>query len=138
MQRSERSARETPARIRALHLSPPRSSRSVDQLPLHRVDGQAPHPQPVGEEHYEVPEGGPALEPEHGVTYELHEVVERIEVRERLRPVRELVQREERAGEQEERREHGADDVVEVLKRLREAGDRNAEARPAEAGDPGD
>src|SRR5712691_9698515 len=65
-------------------------------------------------------------------------VVERIEVGQHPRPLREPVEGEERPREEEQRREHGADDVVEVLERFREARHRDPEARPAEAGDPGD
>ena len=75
----------------------------------------------------------PAEQPEHGVTDELDALVERVEVREKLRPAGQVADREERARDEEERREHGADDVAEVLDRLGVARDHDPEAGPAEA-----
>ena len=66
--------------------------------------------------------------------HELDAVVERADLGKGLRPLGQRVDREERARDEEERREHGADDVAEVLDRLRVAGDGDAEARPAEPG----
>ena len=48
-----------------------------------------------------------------------------------LRPLRQLVEREERAGDEEQRRQHRADHVVEVLDRLQRAGDRRCRSTPS-------
>ncbi len=60
-------------------------------------------------------------------------MVQRVEVAEHLRPLGQPAEREERARDEEERRQHRADDVVEVLDRGRVAGDGDAEAGPAVA-----
>ena len=92
----------------------------------------------VQHEHPDSQQVGPDARAERGGPHELHRLEERVEVREHLHPVREPVEREERPGDEEERREDGADDVAEALDRLRPAGDEDAEARPAEAGEPRD
>src|ERR687895_356129 len=81
---------------------------------------------------------GPACAAELSVPDELDAVVERVQLAEDLDHLRQPVEREERAGDEEERRQHRADDVAEVVDRLRVARDRDAEVRPAEAGDEGD
>ena len=63
-------------------------------------------------------------------------MVKRIELGEYLRPLGEAFNGEERAGDEEQRCQDGADDVAEVLYRLRVAGDGDAEASPPEPGDP--
>ena len=55
-----------------------------------------------------------------------------------LRPLGKPAERAERAGNEEERRDAGADNVVEVLKRVGEASHRDPEVGPAEARDEGD
>ena len=50
----------------------------------------------------------------------------RIEVAEELRPARQRLEWEERPRHEEQRGQHGADDVVEVLELLREARDGEA------------
>src|SRR6266516_7102610 len=110
----------------------------VDELAGHRVNRDAPY------DHAEEHEGAeprkilPALEAERRVTDELDALVERVEVREELRPAREGADREERARHEKKRRQDGADDVVEVLEGLGEARDHDPEAGPAEPGDPRD
>jgi hypothetical protein len=84
------------------------------------------------------PRDVPRVPTESGVADELDAVVQRVELACDLRPLRQLAQREERARDEEERREDGADDVAEVLDRGGVARDCGAEARPAEAGEEGD
>jgi hypothetical protein len=67
------------------------------------------------------------------VAHELDVMVEGVQLCECLRPPGELVEGEERAREQEERRDDGADDVVEDLDRLRVARNRDPEAGASEA-----
>src|SRR5215218_4326390 len=110
----------------------------VDELPHHGADRDPPHEHAEHGEEGDPRDGGPAHPPEGGVPHELDGVVERVELREHLRPVRQLADREERARHEEERGENGAHDVAEVLDRFREARDADAEARPPEAGDPPD
>ena len=73
----------------------------------------------------------PALEAERRVADELDEVVERVELGQRLRPLGQLVDREERAGDEEQRRQPGADHVVEVLDRLGHARRRGCPSTPS-------
>src|ERR671937_1280202 len=87
----------------------------VDELTGHRVNRDAPHDHAECHERSDPSEILPAVRTEHRVTNEHDAVVQRIDVREPLRPLRKVVEWEERSGEQEERRQHRADDVVEVL-----------------------
>src|SRR5439155_26759381 len=106
----------------------------VNELARHGVDRDAPDDRTPHEQRSDAREILPAVGAEDGVANEHHTVMQRVDVREYLRPLGKVVEREERAGEQEERRQHGADDVVEVIDRLRVAGDGDPEARPAEPG----
>src|SRR5512142_2380269 len=106
--------------------------RSVDELARHRVDRDSPYRDAEQHERAEPGQVGPPDEAERSVADELDAMMERIEVGEELGPVREPVEREERAGHEKQRGEDRADDVAEVLDRLRKAGDRDPEAPPAE------
>ena len=86
----------------------------------------------------EVPDVRPAHEAEHGVPHELDAVEQRIQVAEHLRPLGQLVEREEGARDEEHRREQSALPVGEGLDRLRPGGDEDPEAGPAEPGQRGD
>jgi hypothetical protein len=69
--------------------------------------------------------------------HELDAVVERVEVREGLRSPRQCADREERACREEERRVHGADDVIGVLEGLEKPATeipKHAEPTPATSG----
>ena len=65
------------------------------------MNGDAPEKEPEEDEHAHVEHVLPALEAEDGVADERDAVVQRVELRERAGPLRELIQREERAGKQE-------------------------------------
>src|SRR5690349_1279622 len=110
----------------------------VDQLPLHGMDRDPPENEPEHDQDTHAQQVGPAVVAEDRVADELDALVQRVDLREVLGPLRQAAQREERAGHEEERRQHRADDVVEVLERRGEAGDHDPEARPAEAREPGD
>src|SRR5439155_24799430 len=106
---------------------------SEDQLALHEADREPPGHEREPDEEREVPDVGPAVEAEDRVANELHAVEQRVEVAEHLRPLRQPAQREERAGDEEHRREQPALPVREALDRLRPRGDEEPEARPAAA-----
>src|SRR5687767_9959284 len=72
---------------------------SENQLALHEVDREAPRHQREDDEEGEAAECCPALEPEDGSSNQLDAVVERVEVRQRLSPLRQAVDGEERAGD---------------------------------------
>jgi hypothetical protein len=88
--------------------------------------------------HMRTPNARSAPTREGGVPDELDAVVQRVELGRDLRPFGEPVEREERAGDEEEGREDGADDVAEVLDRGGVARDGDAEASPAIARHEGD
>src|SRR5687767_11998674 len=133
-----RSSYSSPMDATVLPAMPWREAALIHELARHRVDGDPPQDEAEDDECPKAGEVGPALPAESGVADELDAVVERIELARDLRPLRQLAQREEGARDQEEWSEDRADHVVEVLERGREAGDRDAKASPAEAGDPGD
>ena len=80
----------------------------------------------------------PALEAEARGTHELDAVVERVEPCGDLRPLRQAADREERAGDEEHRRDQRAGHVGEVVDRLHQRGDQRAGRGPAVAGDEAD
>src|SRR5687767_9145447 len=84
-----------------------RRSYLVDELARHRADRDAPHEQPEADQRGHAGDVGPALPAEGGVADELDAVVQRVEVAGDLSPLRQLAEREERARDEEERREHG-------------------------------
>ena len=121
------SAARTPRQSRqsiSFRVMPQTASRHIDQA--------------EGDQDPGVDQVGPALPAEHRVADQLDAVVERVQLGEHLRPLGQLVDGEERARHQEERRQHGADDVAEVLERVHARGDGDPEPGPAEAGQAGD
>ena len=80
----------------------------------------------------------PSLEAERRGAHELDAVVERVEPGRHLRPLRQAADREERAGDEEHRRDQRAGHVAEVVDRLHQRGDQRADGRPAEARDEAD
>ena len=80
----------------------------------------------------------PPVEAEAGAADELDAVVERVEPGGDLRPLGQAADREERAGDEEHRRDQRAGHVGEVVDRLHQRGDQRAGRGPAEAGDEAD
>src|SRR3954447_22703602 len=81
-----------------------------------------------------MPYVGPALPAEHGVAYQFDAVVERVELRQRLRPLGQSVDREESARNQEERGDDPTRDVAEVVDRLEEGRNADPEGSPPVSG----
>ena len=75
-------------------------TRSQDQPALHVADRQAPGHEREPDQEGEVPDVRPAHEAEHGVPHELDAVEQRIQVAEHLRPLGQLVEREEGARDE--------------------------------------
>src|SRR5687767_1062696 len=114
------------------------TSASVDELARHRVDRDAPQRAAPDEQDAEAHDVRPTPQAEARVAHQLDAVVQRVELREHLRPLGKAVDREERPGDEEEWSEDRAHDVAEVLERGGEAGDGDPETRPAEPRDPRD
>src|SRR5215217_3922494 len=91
-----------------------RSRYLLDEALLHPPDGQPPGEEREADEHGEVVEVD-RLESEDRVADELDAVVERVEVRRDLRALRQPVDREECARDEEQRRDERALDVAEVV-----------------------
>src|SRR3954469_23312395 len=105
---------------------------SVDEAAAHSADGEPPH---QGGEHQQRPyvaQIRQGVEAEHGVPDQLHAVVQRVDVGDRLGPSGQAVDREERARDQEQRRQDAADDVVETVDRGHHRRRPDAEEREAD------
>src|SRR4051812_5868216 len=90
-----------------------------DQPALHEADREPPRDQREADQERQVADVVPASEAEDRVAHELNAVEQRVDVPEDLRPPRQLVEREERSGDEEHRCEEAALPVREALDRLR-------------------